>query len=138
MTAAHAVQAATEISVTALRPAGSTIAGLHGVLDVTAAPALRESLFGMLSPGVRELTVDLSEVTSCDVAVLAVLIGTQRRARARGITMRLADPGRQVAELLRVTGLDRSLTVSAAMADGLSPQRQGLRVATVLRAAEAA
>jgi anti-anti-sigma factor len=44
-------------------------------------------------------------VSFCDVAGLAVLIGTQRRATARGIIVRLAAPRPQVAKLLRITGL---------------------------------
>ncbi|HET9894350.1 MAG TPA: STAS domain-containing protein [Streptosporangiaceae bacterium] len=90
----------------------STVARLGGDLDAAAAPALRENLRGLLMPGMRLLIIDLSDVPSCDIAGLAVLIGTQRSAAARGITVCLATPSRQVAELLRSTGLDRSLPVS--------------------------
>jgi anti-anti-sigma factor len=83
----------------------------------------------MLSPGVKQLTIDLSGVSSCDVAGLAVLIGTQRRATVRGITVRLAAPGPQIAELLRITGLDRSLTICATLADALTSQRHERRAA---------
>jgi len=120
MTASYAARSAAETNQTALGPLGSTIAALYGVLDVTNSSGLRESLIGVLGSSVRELTIDMSGVTSCDVAVLAVLIGTQRRARARGITVRFAAPGHQVAELLRDTGLNRSLSVRAAPTHGLS------------------
>ena len=40
-----------------------------------------------------------------------MLIGTQRRARRLGIVVRLAAPSLPVAKLLRLTGLDRSLTI---------------------------
>jgi anti-anti-sigma factor len=133
MTAAHAAQvpsqAPAEISLTVLRLPAYTIAGLRGALDISTAPALRERLLGMLSPGVKQLTIDLSGVSSCDVAGLAVLIGTQRRATVRGITVRLAAPGPQIAELLRITGLDRSLTICATLADALIPQRHERRAA---------
>jgi anti-sigma B factor antagonist len=66
-------------------PAARTIVRLSGALDVAAAPALRERLIGMLHPGMRLLVIDLSRVLSCDPARLAVLIGTQRRARPLGI-----------------------------------------------------
>jgi len=133
MTAMHASRAPSpvpaEATLTALRQPASTIAGLHGALDTTTAPVLRERLRGVLSPGVELLIIDLSGVSSCDVAGLAMLIGTQRRATARGITVRLASPSPQIAELLRVTGLDRSLTICATLADALPAQRPGARAA---------
>ena len=48
------------------RPAARTIVRLRGVLDVDAAPALRERLIGMLHPGTSLLVLDLSQVPSCD------------------------------------------------------------------------
>jgi anti-anti-sigma factor len=92
----------------------------------------------VLSPGVRLLVIDLSGVSFCDVAGLAVLIGTQRRARARGITVRLAAPRPQMAKLLRITGLDRSLTICATLADALLTQRDRPATATSPPPAEAA
>jgi len=47
-------------------PTGRTIVRLDGVLDVAAAPALRERLIGLLHPGTRLLVLDLSRVSSCD------------------------------------------------------------------------
>ena len=115
-----------------------TIVRLGGDLDIATAPALRERLHGMLRPGTRLLIIDLSGVSSCEVAGLAVLIGTQRRAAARGITVRLAAPGPQVAELLRVTGLDRNLMICATPAGVLPPRRRGRRRAAPPQRAEAA
>ena len=92
-------------------PIGRTIVRLDGALDVAAAPALRERLIGLLHPGTRLLVLDLSRESSCDSAGLAVLVGAQRRARVLGIVMRLAAPSVPVAKLLRLTGLDRSITI---------------------------
>jgi hypothetical protein len=74
--------------------------------------------------------IDLSGVSFCDATGLAVLIGTQRRARARGITVRLAAPRPQMTRLLRITGLDRSLTICATLADALPTQRDRPPAAT--------
>jgi anti-anti-sigma factor len=93
-----------------LRAAG-TVIRLRGALDIAAAPALRERLIALLRPGMRLLVLDLSRVPSCDAAGLAVLVGTQRRARLLGIIVRLAAPSLPVATLLRLTGLERNLTV---------------------------
>jgi anti-sigma B factor antagonist len=62
-------------------PSGRAIVSLHDALDINAAPALREHLTGELHRGPALLVFDLSHVSSCDVVGLAVLIGTQRRAR---------------------------------------------------------
>jgi anti-anti-sigma factor len=134
MTAVDAVrepaQVPAEASLSVLSWPGLIIARLGGDLDIASTPALRERLLGVLSPGVRLLVIDLSGVSFCDVAGLAVLIGTQRRARARGITVRLAAPRPQMARLLRITGLDRSLTICATLADALPAQRDRPPTAT--------
>jgi anti-anti-sigma factor len=104
-------------------PAARTIVRLRGALDVAAAPALRERLIGLLHPGMSLLVLDLSRVPSCDPAGLAVLIGTQRRARLLGIVMRLAAPSLPVAKLLRLTGLDRNLTICPDIRDALAVER---------------
>jgi anti-anti-sigma factor len=97
------------------RPA-HTIVKLSGHLDIATTPALRERLNTLLHPGMGLLIVDLSEVSFCDAAGLAVLIGTQRRATPLGITMRLAAPRPQITNLLRLTGLDRALACLPATA----------------------
>jgi anti-anti-sigma factor len=134
MTAAHATpasfQAPAERNPIVVRHAGCTIAGLHGDLDFNTAPAVRECLHDLLSTSAKLLIIDLSEVSSSDAAGLAVLIGTQRRARACGITVRVAAPCRQIAELLCVTGLDSHLNICATLADALSRQQHELRIAT--------
>jgi anti-anti-sigma factor len=104
-------------------PAACTIARLGGALDFAAAPALRERLTGMLQPGTRLLILDLSRVPSCDPAGLAVLIGIQRRARQLGIVVCLAAPSLPVAQLLRLTGLDRSLTICPDLRGALAVER---------------
>ncbi|HEY2261965.1 MAG TPA: STAS domain-containing protein, partial [Streptosporangiaceae bacterium] len=84
-------------------PADRTIIRLGGALDLDAAPALRERLIGMLHRGTSLLILDLSQVLSCDASGLAVLIGTQRRARSLGIMVRLAAPSLPVTKVLRST-----------------------------------
>jgi anti-anti-sigma factor len=116
------------------RPAARTIVRLRGALDA-AAPALRERLSGMLHPGIRLLVLDLSRVPSCDPAGLAVLIGAQRRAGLLGIVMRLAAPSPPVARLLRLTGLDRSLTICPDLSSALAvEQHEPARAAVFPRA----
>jgi anti-anti-sigma factor len=104
---------------------GRTIVRLHGALDIEGAPALREHLIDTLHRGPGLLVLDLSEVLSCDASGLAVLIGTQRRARLLGIMMRLAAPSPPVTRLLRSTGLYRSFTICPDRGGALASELDG-------------
>ena len=98
----------------------NTVVTLHGDLDATTAPALREHLLDVLRPGMRLLVLDLSQVWFCDAAGAAVLIGAQRRAVTLGIAVRLAGPRSRVAKVLRSTGLDRRLAIHSTLSDALT------------------
>lgn len=115
-------QVQAEASLSVLTRPGFTIARLEGDLDIASIPALRERLLSVLGPGMRLLIIDLSGVPFCDVSGLAVLIGTQRRARGLGITVRLAAPRPQMTKLLRVSGLESHFTICAALDDALPVQ----------------
>ena len=117
-------QVRAQASLSVLSRPGFTIARLEGDIDIASTRALRERLLSVLGPGVRLLIIDLSGGSFCDVAGLAVLIGTQRRARGLGITVRLAAPHPQMVKLLRVTGLESHFTICAALDDAL-PMRRG-------------
>jgi anti-anti-sigma factor len=133
VTAVHSAGAPARIAVqpvvSVLRRGARTIARVGGDLDIAAASALRERLRGLLQPGTTLLIIDLAGVSSCEVPGLAVLIGIQRWAAARDITVCLAAPAPQVAELLRVTGLDRTLVICATPADVRAAPRKRRRTA---------
>ena len=103
-------------------PGGCTVLRLRDALDIEAAPELRERLIDVLQRSARLLVLDLSGVPSCDVVGLAVLIGTQRRARQLGIEVRLAAPSLPVAKVLSSTGLDRSFTICKDAAGALASE----------------
>ena len=123
-------QVQAEASLSVLGRPGFTVARLEGDLDIACTPALRERLLSVLGPGVRLLIIDLSRVSFCDVSALAVLVGTQRRARGLGITVRLAALRPQMAKLMRVTGLESHFTIYATLDDALPMQRGRPRTAT--------
>jgi anti-anti-sigma factor len=106
----------------AVRPVRS-IVRLSGSLDFAAAKELRERLIDVLHRGASPLIIDLSRVPSGDEAGLAVLIGTQRRARLLGSEMVLAAPSPPVAELLRSTGLHRHFTIYPDIPAALASKR---------------
>jgi anti-anti-sigma factor len=116
------------VSLSVLSTPAFTIARLVGDLDIGTTRAVREGLLSMLLSAARLLVIDLSGLSFCDVAGLAMLVGTQRRASARGITVRLAAPRPQMAKLLRATGLDQSFTICATVDDAVPAQGDGPRL----------
>jgi anti-sigma B factor antagonist len=89
----------------------ATIIELDGEIDIFTSRALRERMIRALRHSTGLLICDLSRVSFCDASGLAVLVGVQRRARSMGITVGLAAPSLRMAELLRVTGLDRGFAM---------------------------
>ena len=76
-----------------------------GEIDSTSAPLLRQRLDAVLEGEVRELTVDLGQVTFLDSAGLCVLAGTHRRALGQDVRMRVLASSRAVIRPLQITGL---------------------------------
>jgi anti-anti-sigma factor len=103
---------------------GYLITVLTGGLDAARVPAVREQLLRLLRPAASRLVLDLSLVSHIDAGGLAILIGTERRARLLGGSLRLAAARPAVSMAVRAAGLDRLLeifpTVQSAIA---SPAR---------------
>jgi anti-anti-sigma factor len=103
---------------------GYLIAALSGRLDSVRAPALRDQLLRLLRPAASQLVLDLTLVSDIDAVGLAVLVGTERRARLLGGSLRLAAARPAVSMAVHAAGLDWLLggfpTVQAAVS---SPAR---------------
>jgi len=65
----------------------------------------------MLRPASSRLVLDLSLVSHIDAVGLAVLVGTERRARLLGGSLRLAAVKPAVGMAMRAAGLDRLLEI---------------------------
>ncbi len=76
-----------------------------GEIDSTSAPVLRQELDALLDGDIRELTVDLGQVTFLDSAGLCVLAAAHRRAVRQDVTMRVLASSRAVIRPLQITGL---------------------------------
>ena len=122
-------------------PDGAVIAAIRGDLDIASAPAVRERLLSLLSPGACRLVIDMSAVRYADASGLAVLVSTQRRAVLLDGGLRLAAPRPEVAGAMAVTGLSRHLaaypTVRAAVA-GRKPGRAATAAPALPAQAQAA
>lgn len=89
---------------------GYVIAALSGNLGIASAPALREQILSLLRAA-SYLIIDLSAVEHADASGLAALVGSGRRARLLGGSLRLAAPSPEVARVLSATGMNRHLDI---------------------------
>lgn len=106
------------------RRSDHTVIELSGELDIATTMVMRERLLRALRHATKQLIIDLSGVSRCDAPALAVLVGTRRRAKLLGITLRLAAPSPDMAKLLHLTGLDRSLTIHPTLVHALAAATQ--------------
>lgn len=90
---------------------GYLVAILSGRLDTTRAPVVREQLLRLLRPAASRLVLDLALVSHIDAVGLAVLVGTERRARLLGGSLRLAAARPAVGMAVHAAGLDRLLEI---------------------------
>jgi anti-sigma B factor antagonist len=109
---------------------GYLIAALSGGLDAARVPAVREQLLRLLRPAASDLVLDLSRMSRIDAGGLAVLVGTERRARLLGGSLRLAAVGPAVTMAVRAAGLDRLLEIFPTVQSAISSPARAVRRGT--------
>ena len=87
-----------------------------GDVDYSSLEPLREALLDARVAGVREIVVDLAEVTFLDSQGLAVILFAHQRQRSVGGSLVLRDPGADVRRLLNVTNLGGVIDVEESAA----------------------
>jgi anti-sigma B factor antagonist len=96
------------------------IVEVSGTITQEDAESLRATLAGMIGLGQRQIILDLSELTHLDSAALGSLVASQIRAEKAGTTLKLANAGKRLRDLLLLTRLvtvfDAFESVDAAVA----------------------
>jgi len=102
--------AALEIEQAPADEAGRLLFRLAGSLDLTTVDQLRAATGPACGSG-NEVVLDLSAVTFCDSTGVGTFVWLHRKATAAGGRLLLAAPRRHVREVLRISGVDRAITV---------------------------
>lgn len=89
---------------------------LHGELDMWTAPLLLEPLTALERQGVRELVLDLRDLTFMDVVGLHAFVDAQRRAEGNGHRLLLVGVLPFVRRLFQLTGTEYLLSVPDVLA----------------------
>lgn len=101
--------------------AGDTsIVCLHGVLDVTTAPQMRQALSRLLTEGKPNLILDLNGVESMDATGLGALVGELRLASSAGGDLNLVCGRPEIIRAFEMTNLDRLFQIYHSQADALA------------------
>jgi anti-sigma B factor antagonist len=86
---------------------------IRGELDLASADRTVRFVCDVIDQNEGTITADLSGLTFCDACGLGALIRIAAHAERTGRTLELSRPSRSVARIMRITGVDERLLVSA-------------------------
>lgn len=90
---------------------GTNIVAVEGEIDLYTAPLLRRRVEESVESGRRDLVLDLRPVTFLDTSGLGALVSCLETTRRHDVTLELVCTQPHLLKILRITGLDRVLTV---------------------------
>ena len=94
-----------------------------GEVDLATAPQLRAKLVDLVEVGeAGRVVVDLTPVAFMDSTGLGVLLAAHKRARANGGRVLLVCPEGPVLRVVRLTGMDKVLSIHGSLAEAEAAQ----------------
>jgi len=84
----------------------TTIVHVRGELDALSAPELRPVFDRLVEDGLRDITVDLSELRLIDSSGIGALVGLYKRTRANGGAVRFVGVNAQPLVIFKMLRLD--------------------------------
>ncbi|MHB9026144.1 MAG: STAS domain-containing protein [Armatimonadota bacterium] len=90
---------------------------ISGEMDAFTSPRAKQMMAALIEEGCRHLIVNLRGLHFIDSSGLGALLGTLRRAREQGGTLRLVAPPSHVRRIFEITRLTYSFPIDASEAD---------------------
>jgi anti-sigma B factor antagonist len=96
------------------------VVAARGELDLNAAPELRKLLCRLISLGMTELVLDLTDATFVDSTTLGVLTSRCEALRDNGGALVLVCTNDLILRTIEISGMDRMLDVYATLPEALA------------------
>ena len=90
---------------------GRNLLAVSGVVDLFAAPELKDRALALLDERGRELVLDLSQATYIDSTGLGVLLSAAKRAELLEGRIVIVNVDAQIARIFEITGLETILAI---------------------------
>lgn len=100
----------TELEVVVQRDDARAVVHVHGELDLSTAPDLRDRLAELIAEGVLDVTVDMAALDFIDSSGLNVLVSALKRLRGAGGELVLRSPQPTAVSVFEITGLNTVFT----------------------------
>ncbi|MEU1425084.1 STAS domain-containing protein [Kitasatospora sp. NPDC005751] len=88
-------------------PSGATVLTVTGELDYHTAPRLSRMVEGLPLAAAVPLVLDVGGLSFCDSIGVSALISGYQRATAASAPFAVAGAGRDLTQILQITGIDR-------------------------------
>lgn len=91
-----------------------------GEIDVYTAPELRQRVIHLLDNGSLHIIADLCGVDFLDSTGLGALVGSLKRLRMRGGSLKLVTGGGRILQIFRITGLTHAFALHSSVSDAIT------------------
>jgi anti-sigma B factor antagonist len=109
------------VDVSVARRSGDVpIVVVSGEVDVYSAPALKESLTGLLKSGTSTVVVDLTQVAFLDSTGLGALVEARAATNEIGGSLLVVCNQERILKLFTITGLDSVFAIHPTVDDALN------------------
>jgi anti-sigma B factor antagonist len=94
---------------------GCTVVAVRGEVDLATAPALKNRLLELVTAGVTEIVVDLTETDFLDSTGLGAVVAAYKRVRVHDGHLKLVATAARVKRVFEITNLNRVVPICASI-----------------------
>ncbi len=90
---------------------GIPVVELEGEIDLSTSPVFKETVYGVIESGNKDVIIDLNELEFMDSTGLGVLVAALKKTSYQGGSIRLICNKRNILKVFTITGLDKVFSI---------------------------